>query len=217
MKLKKSIKNIKINNKGPNRMSWRYLEREKALAMDDTMHSVAFSNIVSLLIDVPDPKPFLKADAKTEKSFDENLKRFSESALSLKDISIARKVLEEGRALVIVLNKTDILTKLAEKYPGKIKFQDLCAKITENISKKISGLVREGGAFDVIGISAISGENIDLLMNKVLTVFKKWSTRLSTSLINKWLLQVFSFLSINREALNLCNICCFAYIEVMHL
>ena len=91
------------------------------------------------------------------------------------DFEILGNIATEGRSLIIVANKWDLLTdKDKEKYSKKLK---------EIIKKRFSDIKD----IPVIMVSAKTGVRIDNIMYEVLKLYEKWNTRISTGLLNKWM------------------------------
>jgi GTP-binding protein len=89
------------------------------------------------------------------------------------DLAIAKMVLDEGRALVIALNKWDIV-----EHGGKAlsRFRDRLA----------TSLPRARGAPHVT-ISALTGRRLDQLMEGVFSAYEVWNRRVPTAGLNHWL------------------------------
>ncbi len=92
------------------------------------------------------------------------------------DLQIADLIIREGRAPVIVLNKWDLIDDRQEV------LKELLLQAQEHISQ-IKGL-------KVVPVSGATGENIEKLMNAVLSVHKIWNNRIPTAPLNKWLGEV---------------------------
>ncbi len=90
------------------------------------------------------------------------------------DLVIADHVIEEGRALVVVFNKWDLVTNRQEK------LDELAHQMQKSMPK-----VRE---VPVIPLSALQGgKKLDAVMQGVLDVYAFWNTRVPTSRLNRWL------------------------------
>lgn len=92
--------------------------------------------------------------------------------LEVQDLKIADRVLDEGRALVIAINKWDIA---ADK---KALFEGINTALDE-------GLAQVRGV-PLVSISAVSGKGIDELMEAAFTVRDAWSRRVTTGELNRW-------------------------------
>ena len=89
------------------------------------------------------------------------------------DLRIADLVEREGRALVIAISKWD----LAERRAGGI------TKLHEQADERLPQVK----GVPVVGVSGLTGEGIDRLMEAVLDIHEVWNKRVSTNQLNKWL------------------------------
>ncbi|HEY1097251.1 MAG TPA: ribosome biogenesis GTPase Der, partial [Alphaproteobacteria bacterium] len=89
------------------------------------------------------------------------------------DQDIARLVADEGRALVLAVNKWDAATDKEE----------LRAKIKEQMSHTMSQ-VKD---VPLVTISALKNQKLDKLMQAVLDVYGLWNKRIGTGKLNRWL------------------------------
>jgi GTPase len=88
-------------------------------------------------------------------------------------LQIADLIVEEGRALVIAVNKWD----LVRAPQGKLaRLRETCERLLPQI---------KGVAF--VPISALTGKGIDALMGAVLAADLLWNRRLPTHALNQWL------------------------------
>ncbi|HEV3241945.1 MAG TPA: ribosome biogenesis GTPase Der [Methyloceanibacter sp.] len=118
------------------------------LAVGDALKAIRFAEVVVLLLDAE--RPFEK-----------------------QDLQIADLIVEEGRALVIAVNKWDLLrapqARLAE-------LREMCERLLPQI---------KGVAF--VPVSALIGKGLDALMRAVLAADGLWNKRLPTHALNQWL------------------------------
>jgi GTP-binding protein len=118
------------------------------LSVGDTLKAIRFAEVVVLLLDAE--RPFEK-----------------------QDLHIADLIVEEGRALVIAVNKWDLVrapqSRLAE-------LRETCERLLPQI---------KGVAF--VPISALTGKGLDVLMGAVLAADELWNKRLPTHTLNQWL------------------------------
>ena len=77
------------------------------------------------------------------------------------------------KPLVLVINKIDSV-EMTEKLTGDIEHV---------VKTKLTGV----NQMKIIYISAINQQNIDKILDECLILHKLWSTKLPTSLLNKWL------------------------------
>ncbi len=118
------------------------------LAAADTKRSAFLAQVVVLVLD---------ADAVLEKQ----------------DLTIASQVIEEGRALIIAVNKWDTV---------KDKKDSL-----ERLNDKLQTSLRQVRGIPYLTISAAQGKGLDALMKTVFAVYDKWNKRIPTSPLNRWL------------------------------
>lgn len=99
----------------------------------------------------------------------------SMAAFTVQDFAIMSEVIGEGRGLVIAANKWDIV---ADKYKRKAVMW---------MNKQLEKRFRQAKGIPLTFVSAKTGIRVDKIMDEVLRVYEKWNTRVSTSLLNKWL------------------------------
>ena len=126
----------------------RISETAEKLAAGDAIRAIRFAEVVVLLID-PD------------------------RALEQQDLVIGNRVLEEGRALVIAVNKWDAV-EAKQKLLGDIR-----ATVAETFA--------DAAGITIVTVSALSGRGIDKLMQAVLDAHAVWNRRIGTSALNRWL------------------------------
>jgi GTP-binding protein len=122
-------------------------DKLEKLSVADGLRAVDFAEVVVLLLDAT-------------------------KGLEVQDLKIADRVLEEGRALVIAINKWDIAADKKELFEG-INFA-----LDE-------GLAQVRGV-PLASISAISGVGIDGLMETAFATRDAWSRRVTTGELNRW-------------------------------
>lgn len=125
-------------------------ESLEKLSASDAINSIKFANNVILMIDALSP-------------------------LKQQDLNIASHVVNEGRSIVIVVNKWD-LVKESEKEAFKEEFY---YQINTHLPQ-IKGV-------PVIFISAINKKNIDEVLDACLKIYKIWNKKITTSKLNEWL------------------------------
>ena len=95
----------------------------------------------------------------------------ADAVLDKQDLTIARQVIDEGRALVIAVNKWDIANR-----------QEALQRLNDKLQTSLAQV--EG--VPTVTISALKGENLDKLMSAVFKVYDRWNTRIPTAPLNKW-------------------------------
>ena len=122
-------------------------DKLEKLSVADALHAVDFAEVVVLLLDAT-------------------------LGLEAQDLRIADRVLEEGRALIIALNKWDV----AEE-PSKL-FNGVRAALEEGLSQ-VKGV-------PLITVSAATGRGIDQLLAAAFDTREAWSRRVTTGELNRW-------------------------------
>ncbi len=131
----------------------RIEEKLEKLSVADALRAIRFAEVVVVLLD--STIPFEKQD------------------LTLVDLTA-----REGRAVVIGLNKWDLV---ADK-------QGLLAELKE----KAGYLLAQVRGVEIVPLSGLAGEGIDRLMQAVFASYEVWNRRVSTARINRWLEGVLS-------------------------
>jgi GTP-binding protein len=126
----------------------RISETAEKLAASDAIRAIRFAEVVVLLIEPA-------------------------RALEQQDLVIANRVIEEGRALVIGINKWDAVED----------HQKLLRDIRETVSQTFA----DAAGVSVIPVSALSGRGVDKLMRAVVDAHAVWNRRVGTSALNRWL------------------------------
>ena len=129
----------------------RIEEKLEKLSVADALNAVRFADVVVLLMDA-------------ERPFEEQ------------DLRIADLVEREGRALVIGVNKWDLI----ERRPGAIK---QLREDTDHWLPQVKGV-------PVVAVSGLTGEGVERLMQAVVDVHGVWNRRVGTSALNRWLADV---------------------------
>ena len=122
-------------------------DKLEKLSVADALHAVDFAEVVVLLLDAT-------------------------LGLESQDLRIADRVLEEGRALVIALNKWDVAENASSLFNGvKGALED--------------GLSQVKGV-PLLTVSAATGKGIDQLIGACFEVRDAWSRRVGTGELNRW-------------------------------
>jgi len=123
------------------------VEKLEKLSVADARHAIDFAEVVVLLLDAT-------------------------RGLEHQDLKIASMVLEEGRALMIAINKWDV----AEDPSGL--FNGVRAALDE-------GLAQVRGV-PLIAVSARTGKGLDQMLSTAFTLRDAWSQRVPTAALNRW-------------------------------
>lgn len=95
----------------------------------------------------------------------------ADAVLDKQDLTIAREVLDEGRALVIAVNKWDVANR---------------KEAIDQLNYKLKTSLAQAEGVPTVTISALKGEGLDKLMRAVLKVYDRWNIRIPTAPLNKW-------------------------------
>ncbi|MDX6805237.1 ribosome biogenesis GTPase Der [Terrihabitans rhizophilus] len=141
-------RDIRLVDTAGMRRKARIQDKLEKLAVSDSLRSIQFAEVVVVMLDAT--IPFEK-----------------------QDLQIADLVSREGRALVIALNKWD----LVEERAGAMKRHREAA---DRLLAQVRGM-------PLVPISAATGEGVDRLMEAVLQAHEVWNRRVPTARINRWL------------------------------
>lgn len=97
----------------------------------------------------------------------------ADGILDKQDLTIARLVIEEGRALVIALNKWDAV-------------EDKNAAL-RRMSDRLQTSLPQVKGIPTVAISALKGQKLTDLLDAVVTTYGVWNRRIPTSQLNRWL------------------------------
>jgi len=100
--------------------------------------------------------------------------------LSRQELSIADAVIREGRALVVVANKMDLL--LCSEYSK----DEFVAAVRKQLEQRYPMLRKT----PVLAISALNNAGIEDLMPVVFTARDRWANVIGTGILNRWLSDV---------------------------
>lgn len=96
----------------------------------------------------------------------------ADAVLDKQDLTIARQVVEEGRALIIAINKWDAA---ADKN-----------KVIKRLNDRLEASLTQVTGVPTVTISALKKNGLDKLMKEVFSIYKKWNTRIPTGKLNRW-------------------------------
>lgn len=148
-------------------VSWRYKDRDfrlvdtaglrrkskiqnaiEKMAATDSLRAVRLAQIVVLVID-------------------------GNAIMEKQDLQLAEHIIDEGRALVIAVNKWD---SVRDKKEAIAILQD-----------KLEHSLAQTRDIPVVTISALKGRNLGTLMDRVLKCYEVWNKRIRTGKLNRWL------------------------------
>lgn len=126
----------------------RVADRIERMSVDDTRRAIRFAHVVALVLD-------------------------AEQGLERQDLTIARQVIDEGRALVIALNKWDLVRDPDETM----------ARLRDRLQVSLP----QARGLPVVTLSGLTGLRVERLMQAVARIYDIWNTRVSTGALNRWL------------------------------
>lgn len=124
------------------------------MSASDTLRAVRFAHVVVLVVDATQIREM-------------------GPALEKQDLGIASAAVEEGRALVVAVNKWDLVGDR----------RDALKRLGESLERSLPQ-VRD---VRLVPISALEGRGLDKLMTAVIETERLWNTRVPTGPLNRWL------------------------------
>ncbi|WP_421780949.1 ribosome biogenesis GTPase Der [Kiloniella litopenaei] len=126
-------------------------DKVEKLSASDTIRALKYAQVVALVLD---------ADGVLEKQ----------------DLTIARTVIDEGRALVIVVNKWDTC-----------KDKDA---VMQRVKDRLQTSLPQVKGIPVVTISALKGHKLNKMLDTVFDIYDVWNIRLPTAGLNRWLAEL---------------------------
>ncbi|MEX0591526.1 MAG: ribosome biogenesis GTPase Der [Xanthobacteraceae bacterium] len=123
-------------------------DKLEKLSAADALNAIRFAEVVVLLLDV-------------ERPFEEQ------------DLRIADLVVQEGRALVIGMNKSDLVPR-AELAPRKLR-------------EEADHWLPQAKGMPIVAVAGLTGEGLDKLIDAVEKTHEVWNRRVPTAALNRFL------------------------------
>lgn len=139
---------VKLIDTAGMRRKARVEEKVEKLSVGDTLEAIRFAHVVVIAVD---------ANEMPERQ----------------DLIIAKHVIDEGRAVVIAVNKWDTITNRRETLKRLYDRMEISLP-------QIRGV-------PVVTLSALTGQGLDKLMPTVFEVYETWNKRIGTGPLNRWL------------------------------
>ncbi len=139
---------IKLVDTAGLRKKARVQKKLEKLSVADSLRVIKMAEVVVLMVD-------------------------AELTFEKQDLTIASHVIEEGRALVLAVNKWDT-----------VRDRQAALKV---IRDRLSISLPQVRGIPIITFSALTGRGVEKLMPKVLEVYELWNKRISTAKLNRWL------------------------------
>ena len=142
-----AVRKVRLIDTAGMRKRAKVQEKLEKLSVADARHAIDFAEVVVLMLDAT-------------------------LGLELQDLKIADGVVEEGRALIIAVNKWDVAVD------GGSLFKGIRGALDEGLAQ-LKGV-------PMIAISGLTGKGIDQLLTAAFAAREAWSRRVSTSTLNRW-------------------------------
>ncbi|MGB3379380.1 ribosome biogenesis GTPase Der [Allopontixanthobacter sediminis] len=141
------VRDIRLIDTAGMRKRARVVEKLEKLAVQDAKLAIDFAEVVVLLLDAT-------------------------QGLEHQDLKIASQVLEEGRALIIAINKWDVAEDASGLFNGVRHALD-------------EGLAQVKGV-PLFAVSARTGKGLDTMLSSAFEIRASWSKRVPTAALNRW-------------------------------
>ena len=142
-----AMRRVKLIDTAGMRKRANVQDKLEKLSVADALHAIDFAEVVVLLLDAT-------------------------RGLEVQDLKIADRTLQEGRALVIALNKWDVAEDASRLFNGVRGALD-------------EGLAQVKGV-PLLTVSGATGKGIDQLIGTAFETRDAWSRRIGTGELNRW-------------------------------
>lgn len=141
------VRPVRLIDTAGMRKKARVVEKLEKLSVADALRAIDFAEVVVLLLDAT-------------------------KGLEHQDLKIASRALEEGRALIIAINKWDVAEGPSALFNG----------IREALNE---GLAQVRGV-PLLSVSARTGKGLDAMLAAAFDIREAWSKRVPTAGLNRW-------------------------------
>jgi len=124
----------------------------EAASVADTLDTIRLADVVIVVLDAGD-------------------------MMEKQDLAVASHVIQEGRALVIAVNKTDLLAEDRSQ----------ATKQWRKLRDRLEASFAQVKDVPIVGISALNGRGVERLMPAVFETYAVWNKRVPTPKLNRWL------------------------------
>jgi GTP-binding protein len=138
---------IKLVDTAGMRKKAKVQDKLERLSVADARHAIDFAEVVVLLLDAT-------------------------RGLEVQDLKIANMAIEEGRALILAINKWDVAENASALFNG------VRAALDEGLAQ-LKGV-------PLLTVSAVTGKGLDQLLGAAFEVREAWSRRVPTAALNRW-------------------------------
>jgi GTP-binding protein len=144
---------IRLTDTAGLRRKVRITEKAEKLSASDAVRTIRFAEVVVLLVDAEHP-------------------------FEHQDLTIGSMVIDEGRSLVIAVNKWDLVEDKQKR------LRELRETLAESLAQ-VPGV-------SLVTISARAEKGLDQLMSAIIKTYETWNRRVPTSQLNRWLEEALS-------------------------
>ncbi len=141
-------RDIKLFDTAGMRRRARIVEKLEKLSVSDALRSIRFAEVVIVLMDAGNP-------------------------FEKQDLSIADLIEREGRAIVLAVNKWDMV-------------EDKQRRLAE-MKRKATELLPQVKGAPIVMLSGLTGQGVERLMPAVFQAAEVWNKHIPTSALNRWL------------------------------
>ncbi|MGX7952808.1 ribosome biogenesis GTPase Der [Tsuneonella sp. HG249] len=141
------VRDIRLIDTAGMRKRALVVEKLEKMSVADAKHAIDFAEVVVLLLDAT-------------------------RGLEHQDLKIASMVIEEGRALMVAINKWDVAEDASSLFNG------IKAALDDGLSQ-VKGL-------SVFAVSAKTGKGLDTMLKAAFEIREAWSKRVPTAALNRW-------------------------------
>jgi GTP-binding protein len=126
----------------------RVTEQIERMSAEDSLRAIRLAEVVILVID-------------------------ANEQFSHQDLAIASHIIDEGRAMVVAVNKWDAVKNREE--------------VLEELKRQLEHSLAQVTGVPLVTISALNGQRLDKMSQAVLDVHALWNKRVPTGRLNRWL------------------------------
>ena len=126
----------------------RVIEGVEKMSVSSSLMAVRFAHVVAVVVDAVE-------------------------AFDKQDLTIVDLVEREGRGVVVVVNKWDLVSNPAE---ARRRFQE----ILDEVLPQVRGV-------PLVTLSAANGRGVDRFMPAVIEAYDRWNKKIGTPVLNRWL------------------------------
>ena len=146
------VRDIRLIDTAGMRKKAKVVEKLERMAVDDARHAIDFAEVVVLLLDAT-------------------------KGLEHQDLKIADMCLQEGRALMIAINKWDVAGQNGAEDASSL-FNGIREALNEGLAQ-VRGL-------PLFAVSAKTGKGLDAMLKAAFEIRASWSKRVPTAALNRW-------------------------------